>query len=75
MRLPTATPAFFADATRAFVSASGQVMLVLVPHGGQRTARRNALHAVRNDVAAAHNRAEALASLLPVQPTKEPAAS
>jgi hypothetical protein len=55
----------FVTATRRARSASETIMLAVVPHGGQRTARRNALSSVRADAVAARDRAEALAAMVP----------
>ncbi|MDX6287870.1 MAG: hypothetical protein QOG53_3355 [Frankiales bacterium] len=54
-------------AARRVLSTSEMFVMVLVPQGGQRTARRNALKSVRSDIDAARDRAEALAAIVPAQ--------
>ena len=68
------------SATRRARSASETIMLAVVPQGGQRTARRNALASVRADAVAARDRAEAWAAMVPasaplLEMMREPAAS
>lgn len=43
------------------ISTTGSLALSVAPHGGQRTARRNALTAVLSDEMASRSRAEVLA--------------
>jgi hypothetical protein len=52
-------------------SVAEQMLLTVSPSGGQRTARRNALAAVRRDDVVARQRAEASAAFTPV-PVKMP---
>jgi hypothetical protein len=60
----------------AATSLAETMLLTIVPSGGQRTARRNALAAVRRDDVAAVQRAEAMAALvLAAAPRVRPAAS
>jgi hypothetical protein len=51
-------------------SAAEAMLLVIDPSGGQRTARRNALAAVRRDGLAAEQRAEVAAALSVIQPPR-----
>jgi hypothetical protein len=67
-----------AGAARRMLTVSEVVMMTVVPAGGQRIARRNALASVRADVVAARERAEALAAIVPAPApllTQEHAAS
>ena len=60
-----------ASVARRARAASATIFLTVIPHGGQHTARRNALASVRADVRAARDRA-AVATLVPPTPMLEP---
>jgi len=53
-------------------SAAEAMLLAIDPTGGQRTARRNALAAVRRDDVVARQRAEASAAFTSVPPREMP---
>jgi hypothetical protein len=59
--------AALSGAARRVLNTGEMFVMVLVPQGGQRTARSNALGSVRSDLEHARDRAEALAAIIPAQ--------